>query len=73
MVGLTFPEDYGCGDPGAVGTFQLGFTDTEDDQTQNGEEVDDHFRAPANAHRRRVHHHRRACLLLAYLPAGWSD
>jgi hypothetical protein len=21
----------------------------------------DHFRAPANAHRRRVHHHRRAC------------
>ena len=33
-------EDDGCGNPGAVGTFQLGFTDTEDDQTENGEEVE---------------------------------
>ena len=33
-------EDDGCGDPSAVGTFQLGFTDTEDDQAKNGEEVE---------------------------------
>lgn len=33
-------EDDGCGDPGAVGTFQFGFTDTEDDQAENGEEVE---------------------------------
>lgn len=33
-------EDNGCGDPGAVGTFQQWFTDTEDDQAENGEEVE---------------------------------
>lgn len=33
-------EDDGCGDPCAVGTFQLGFTDTEDNQAENGEEVE---------------------------------
>lgn len=33
-------EDDGCGDPSAVGAFQLGFTDTEDDQAENGEEVE---------------------------------
>lgn len=32
-------EYDGRGDPSAVGTLQMGFTDTEDDQAENGEEV----------------------------------
>lgn len=33
-------EDDGCGDPGAVGSFELGFTDAEDDKAEHGEEVE---------------------------------